>query len=90
MAPGARLVHRNSCSVVELSPGAKATSLTCADVRAPPKNNAIESLVAVATSTAFFRCARFFPMEDVESLAMRAKGEGLKEEDETGIAMNRI
>jgi hypothetical protein len=47
-------------------------------------------LVAVATSTAFFRCARFFMMEDVESLAMRAKGEGLKEEDETGIAMNRI
>ena len=58
MAPGARLVHRNSCSVVELAPGVKATSLTSADVRAPPKNNAFESFVAVATSTAFFRCAR--------------------------------
>lgn len=57
MAPGARLVHRNSCSVVELAPGAKATSLTSADVRAPPKNDAFESFVAVATSTAFFRCA---------------------------------
>ena len=55
MAPGARLVHRNSCSVVELSAGAKATSLTQADVRAPPTNSASESLVAVATSTAFFR-----------------------------------
>ena len=59
MAPGARLVHRNSCSVVELAPGAKATSLTPADVPAPPRNNALETLIAVATSTAFFRCARF-------------------------------
>lgn len=55
MAPGARLVHRNSCSVVELAPGAKATSLTTADVRPPPRNNAFESLVALVTSTALFR-----------------------------------
>lgn len=58
MAPGARLVHRNSCSVVELAPGAKATSLMSADVRPPPRNNAFESLVALATSTALFRCAK--------------------------------
>ena len=77
MAPGSRLVHRNSCSVVELPPGAKATSLTSADVVAPPKNNAFESLVAVATSTAFFRCVRFFPTEDAESRAMLARGKRL-------------